>query len=139
MRNLLPFASVTLYLHPFFCRYVTQTASAKEPSLYMEIGSNRVEGAQAIVEYLSRPLKFFRGRDVGDIDRGLSAEQRALSRAVTALLEDRFMAAHGALQFVQHGGKFYRDIMGAYPPKSGNILLGGTGTTRGVIQQAFMM
>ena len=130
MRNLLPFASVTLYLHPFFCRYVTQTASAKEPNLYMEIGSNRVEGAQAIVEYLSRPLKFFRGRDVGDIDRGLSAEQRALSRAVAALLEDRFMAAHGALQFVQHGGKFYRDIMGAYPPKSGNILLGGTGTTR---------
>ena len=97
----------------------------------MEIGSNRVEGAQAIVEYLSRPLKFFRGRgDAGDIDRGLSAEQRALSRAVAALLEDRFMAAHGALQFVQHNGKFYRDIMGAYPPKSGNLLLGGTGTTR---------
>ena len=78
--------------------------------MYMEIGANRVEGAQSIIEYVSRPLKFFRGRDM-DIDRGLSAEQRALSRAVTALLEDRFMACHSALQFVQHNGKFYRSVL----------------------------
>ena len=74
-------------------RYTAQTASPKDPTLYLEIGANRVEGAQSILDYISRPLKFFRGRDT-DIDRGLSAEQRALSRSVTALLEDRFMAFH---------------------------------------------
>ena len=50
------------------CRYIAQTASPKDPNMYIEIGSNRVEGAQSIIDYISRPLKFFRGRDM-DIDR----------------------------------------------------------------------
>ena len=36
--------------------------------MYIEIGAHRVEGAQFIIDYISRPLKFFRGRDM-DIDR----------------------------------------------------------------------
>ena len=84
-----------------------------------------MEGAQSIIDYVSRPLKFFRGRDA-DLDKSLSSEKRALSRSVTALLEDRFMACHNAVQFVQHGGKFYKDIVGSYPQSSAKSLLGGT-------------
>jgi len=117
---------VETFLRVAGVRYIAQTASPKDPTMYIEIGAHRVEGAQFIIDYISRPLKFFRGRDM-DIDRGLTAEQRALSRSVTALLEDRFMACHSAIQFVQHSGKFYRDIVGTYPP--GKSLL-GVGTAK---------
>ena len=41
------------------------------------------------------------------------------------------MACHSALQFVQHNGKFYRDIVGAYPPRANRGLPGGApGTTK---------
>ena len=39
------------------------------------------------------------------------------------------MACHSALQFVQHNGKFYRDIVGAYPRATRGLPGGAPGGT----------
>ena len=110
--------------------YTTQTVrptkSSKHPPFILE---PRKEGASSIMDHF-RHLNFG-GRD---IDRNLSADQKALSRSIQALLEVRFilvtaarlfhficymkenfMACHNAVHFFQNGGKYYKDIIGAYP------------------------
>ena len=80
---------VETFLRVAGIRYTTQTArpgkTARHPPFILE--PLRREGAAAIVEY----FRWVRGQR-RDIDRNLSAEQRAVSRALHALLEVSLVA-----------------------------------------------